>query len=265
MQRLGRIIQQFLLVYYAFMVEYRAELVFWLLSGSLPIILMGAWIQAASQSGGTLSGLGPVDFARYFFTAFIVRQFTVVWVIWDFEREIIEGKLAFRLLQPLDPIWHHVMSHLAERGARLPMTAVLVPFFFWLYPQAWWVPSLSQWALAAVAVVLAFVLRFITQYTMALCAFWTERARALEDFWFLLYLFLSGYTAPLDVFPPALRELVLWTPFPYLIHFPTSILIGLPVDLGRGFAVMVAWIGLTWLLNRVLWRSGLKQFSGMGA
>ncbi|CCQ61415.1 similar to ABC-type uncharacterized transport system permease component [Crocosphaera watsonii WH 0401] len=40
----------FLSVYYAHMLEYRAEIFFWVLSGSLPIILMGVWIQA-SQGG----------------------------------------------------------------------------------------------------------------------------------------------------------------------------------------------------------------------
>ena len=39
----------FLSVYYAYMVEYRAELLFWVLSGSLPLILMGVWSQAATQ------------------------------------------------------------------------------------------------------------------------------------------------------------------------------------------------------------------------
>jgi ABC-2 type transport system permease protein len=37
----------FLLVYYAYMMEYRAELFLWALSGSLPLILMGVWYQAA--------------------------------------------------------------------------------------------------------------------------------------------------------------------------------------------------------------------------
>jgi ABC-2 type transport system permease protein len=57
-----------LTVYYAYMLEYRAELILWVLSGSLPIILMGVWIKAAQ--GGRF-GLSPVDFARYFLTVFV--------------------------------------------------------------------------------------------------------------------------------------------------------------------------------------------------
>lgn len=249
-------------VYYAYMVEYRAELLLWVLSGSLPIILMGVWIQAAQ--GGNFN-LTPVDFARYFLTVFVVRQITVVWVIWEFEKEVVEGRLSPKLLQPLDPVWHHVASHLSERVARIPFTLMLIALFFFLYPQAVWLPNWSQVLLFTLAVVLAFILRFLIQYTFALFAFWTERASALESFWFLFFLFFSGMIAPLNVFPEAVRKIVLFTPFPYLIDFPTSILVGLPVDVTRGFLSMVGWILIFLGGNRLLWRAGLKRYSGMGA
>lgn len=249
-------------VYYAYMVEYRAELILWVLSGSLPIILMGVWIQAAQ--GGRF-GLTPVDFARYFLTVFIVRQITVVWVIWEFEKEVVEGKLSPRLLQPIDPVWHHIASHLSERVARIPFAILLVVLFFLLYPQAVWLPNLGQVLLFTLAVALAFILRFIIQYTFAVLAFWTERASALENFWFLFFLFLSGMVAPLNVFPEQVQNIVFFTPFPYLIDFPASLLVGLPVDVVRGFMAIIGWILLLLGVNRLLWRAGLKRYSGMGA
>ncbi len=251
-----------LFAYYAYMLEYRAELFLWALSGTLPLILMGVWTQAAQ--GGKF-GLTPVDFIRYFLTVFLVRQFTTVWVIYEFEKEVVEGKLSPRLLQPLDPVWHHVASHLSERLARLPFAILLVGLFFALYPQAFWIPELGKLLLFLLALILAFALRFLIQYTFAMFAFWTERATAIENFWFLFYLFLSGMVAPLAMFPAPVRQVVLWTPFPYLINFPASILIGLPVDVGQGFLVMLGWGALFFGLNRWLWRQGLKQYSGMGA
>jgi ABC-2 type transport system permease protein len=249
-------------VYYAYMVEYRAELILWVLSGSLPIILMGVWIQAAQ--GGRF-GLTSVDFARYFLTVFVVRQITVVWVIWEFEKEVVEGKLSPKLLQPIDPVWHHVASHLSERVARVPFAILLICLFFLLYPQAVWLPNLGQILLFTLAVTLAFILRFIIQYTLAMLAFWTERATALENFWYLFFLFLSGMVAPLDVFPEQVRNIVFFTPFPYLIDFPASLLVGLPVDVARGFMSIIGWILLLLGVNRALWRAGLKRYSGMGA
>jgi ABC-2 type transport system permease protein len=262
MRKIIRIATTLLSVYYAYMVEYRAELILWVLAGSFPFILMGVWIKAAASGQ---FGLSSVEFARYFLAAFIVRQFTIVWVIWEFEKEIIEGRLSFRLLQPLSPVWYYLASHQGERFARLPFAAALVGFFFLLYPQSFWLPSLGTGLLFLFLVTVAFVLRFLMQYTLSMVAFWTERASALEQFFFLFYLFLSGLIAPLEVFPPVIREIALWTPFPYLVSVPASVLVGLPVDLGRGLLVMLGWSVLFYLACSWLWRKGLRQYSGMGA
>ncbi|WP_353931471.1 ABC-2 family transporter protein [Okeanomitos corallinicola TIOX110] len=251
-----------LTVYYAYMLEYRSELVLWILSGTLPIILMGVWIQAAE--GGNF-GLTSLEFARYFFAVFLTRQLTVVWVIFDFEREVVEGKLSPRLLQPIDPGFYHLATHVSERFARMPLVFLIIGLFFLLYPQAFWIPSLPNILLFTLAAVLAFTLRFIIQYTFAMFTFWTERATALENFWFLFFLFFSGLIAPLEVFPENVRNVVMFTPFPYMINFPANILVGIPVDLTRGFLSMLGWILIFLGLNRLLWRAGLKRYSGMGA
>ena len=251
-----------LLTHYAHMLEYRAEIFLWALSNSLPIILMGVWIKA-SESGNF--GLSPTDFARYFFAVFVVRQLTAIWVIWDFEREIIEGKLSFHLLQPIDPVWHHVARHVAEKMTRIPLLFFFIGLFFVLYPQAIWLPSLTQLGLFLFAIASAFILRFLIQYTFAMLAFWIERASAIQQFWFLFYIFLSGAIAPLEVFPPTLRNIIEFTPFPYLMHFPAALIIGLDVNYARGIVTILIWAIAFYFLNRWLWKKGLKQYSGMGA
>ena len=257
-----RKIKTLLVVYYAYMVEYRAELFFWVLSGSLPMILLGVWTEAASQVEMAMT---PIEFARYFLAVFVVRQLTLVWVIWDFETEISEGKLSFALLQPIDPVWRFFAAHTSERFARFPFNILLILLFFWLYPQAFWKPSLSQIILCLIATAIAFCLRFLIQYTLAMAAFWVEKASALEQTLFMFYIFLSGYIAPLETFPPLIREIALLTPFPYFIYFPVAIITGLPVRWGESILVTSAWSAIFLVLNRYFWRKGLKQYSGMGA
>jgi ABC-2 type transport system permease protein len=244
------------------MLEYRAELLLWALSGSLPFILMGVWSEAAQQVN---FGLSAIEFSRYFLAVYLARQLTVVWVIWDFEREIVDGKLSFRLLQPLDPVAHHIASHVAERFARLPFIFGLVVLFFLLYPGAFWLPNISTLTLFAIASMCAFGLQFLIQYTLAMFAFWTEKASSIQEVWFLVHLFLSGSIAPLEIFPSEIRSIVLWTPFPYIINFPASILTGLKVDVVHDFGVMLIWAIIFLIVNRWLWRKGLQQYSGMGA
>lgn len=249
-------------VNYAHMLEYRAEIFLWVLSGSLPIILMGVWVKAAQSGSFELNG---IEFARYFFCVFQVRQFTNIWVIWDFEREVIEGKLSLKLLQPIDPVWHHVARHISEKMTRFPLAIFLSILFFYLYPQAFWIPNLLAIILCLISIVMAFALRFLIQYTLAMFAFWTERASSIQQFWFLFDVFLSGMTAPLDVFPSPVRIFVLWTPFPYTVYFPAALLMNIPVNVMGGGLIMLGWLGIFFVLNRWLWKQGLKQYSGMGA
>ncbi|WP_017326808.1 ABC-2 family transporter protein [Synechococcus sp. PCC 7336] len=251
-----------LVVYYAYMLEYRAELVFWLLSGTLPFIVMGIWMEAARTGSFPLS---PLEFARYFLAVFLIRQLSVVWVIWDFEKEILEGKLSPLLLQPIDPVWRHFAGHAAERIARTPFIAIAVGFFFCLYPAAFWLPRLDRLLMFAIAAGAVFAMRFLIQYTLAISSFWIERSTALFNLWFLFYIFLSGMIAPLDVFPEAVRQVVLWTPLPYLVDFPANLLLGRPVSIGQAIAVFAIWGGVLLALNRWLWRRGLRHYSAMGA
>ncbi len=251
----------FLEVYYAYMLVYRSELLLWALAMSLPFISMGAWIKAADTGAFPLA---PVEFGRYFLVVYLVRQLTVVWVVWEFEYDIVQGRLSPRLLQPADPVWHYVGGHVAERAARLPFTVVIVAFFFMLYPEAWFVPSWTETVACLALSLLAWVLRFVLQYAFAMAAFWTEKASSIEGLWQIGFLFLSGVVAPLAVFPEAVREVVLYTPFPYLIDVPVRALLGAPITL-RDVLIPGAWLLVALVAQRLAWRAGLARYSSMGA
>lgn len=178
-----------LAVYLAYMLEYRAELFLWVLSGALPLILLGVWSEAAR--GGSFP-FTPGEFARYFLMVFLVRQATVVWVEWEFERDVVEGRLSFRLLRPLDPFFDHLAAHVAERLARLPFVVLLTLLFFALFPEARFLPEPGAFLLGLLLTLLAFLLRYTMQYAIAMLTFWTERATSVGEVFFLLYLFLSG-------------------------------------------------------------------------
>lgn len=257
--------QSLLAVYYAYMVEYRAELVLWALSNSLSFILMGVWHEATSRGS---FGVAPIDVVRYFLAVFVIRQLTVVWVIWEVEQDMQRGRMAQFLLAPLDPAWRYVASHVAERFARLPFSVGLVALFFALYPPAVFVPEPERALLAALFCVVAFVLRFLIQYTCALLSFWTERAASVESLVFIVYMFLSGAVAPLDFFPANVKAVVLLTPFPYLVWLPARLIVPASItdiDLLRAALTCGAWLLSLLVLNRIVWFRGLRRHSAQGA
>ena len=227
-----RIIRVLLGSQYAHMLEYRAEIALWALSGVLPFIMLSVWSGSDARSG---LGLDGVALDRYFLSAFLVRQFSVVWVVYAFEEDALLGRLSPYLLQPLHPLWRYVAAHLGEQLTRLPFAALIAAVFFVVRPQAFWLPSLGGFLLAWLATWMAFAIAFLFQSLIAALCFWSEKASALERLQFIPFLFLSGLLAPLTAFPPAVRALAQWTPFPYLIDFPARVLAGQPVDLLAGF------------------------------
>jgi len=247
---------------FALMSEYRAEIALWALSGLLPFIMLALWRQ--SPVGAAL-GLGPAGLDRYFLAAYLVRQFSVVWVVFAFEEDSLLGRLSPFLLQPLHPLWRYVAAHLAEQLTRLPFAAVIVAVFFAVNPDGFWVPTLPQFLLAWLATLAAFAIGFLLQSLIAALCFYSEKASALERLLYVPMLFFSGLLAPLAAFPPAVRAMARWTPFPWLIDFPARLLAGLPVNLALGFAAQLAWIALLLPAVLGLWRAGVRRYTAMGA
>ena len=239
--RSWRIARVLLSTQYATMLEYRAEIALWALSGVLPLIMLGVW---QGSGAGAAAGWSNQALSRYFLAAFLVRQFTVVWLIHVFEEDLLQGKLSPQLLQPLHPLWRHLAAHVAEQVTRLPFVALMLGLVALLQPAALPQPTLLPLLFGLLAITAAFVLRFCLQIILTMACFWSERAAALDRLLLIPYLFLSGLVAPLNTYPPALRALAEATPFPLMVDFPARLLAGEPVAVAAGFGAIAAWCAL---------------------
>lgn len=259
------------------MTTYRAEIFLWALATSLPLIMMGIWVQAGAS--GAFSGFTSVDAARYFIGVFIFRQLTICWVIYEFEWNVVSGRLSPMLLHPVDPIWRYIMMHAGEQFTRLPFSVVFISLSLFIFPEALWGDGeghglwLPQWWRVLLAIgfgYVAFLLRFFIAYTISMFAFWVERVSALEGLNYIPYLFLSGLVVPIQTLPEGLQELILWTPYPYVLWFPAQLIAAPPEAMPpamilRGLVTITAWLAVFFVLQRILWRRGLRHYSAMGA
>lgn len=257
-------------VHYAEMIEYRAEIALWAVATMQPLIMMGVWAKAG-ESG--LFSFTQVEIFRYFIAVFMIRQLTIVWTIHHFEFLMVTGRLSPHLLHPIDPGIRFILMHLGEQWTRLPFAVAIIGVFMLLYPDTitggeggavWW-PGWSSLLLAVVACYTAFILRFFMQYALCMAAFWHERVSAMDAILFIPYMFFSGLVLPFEALPDTLREILLWTPFPYMVWFPATLLVHGDAPLLRGFLTMTGWTVIFFVLYRYLWHKGLKHYSAMGA
>jgi ABC-2 type transport system permease protein len=249
----------------AAMFQYRAALVIWLIGQVLdPVIYLIVWSTVSTASGGAVGGYTTGDFAAYFLVLMVVNNLTYTWIMWEYEYRVREGLLSAALLRPVHPIHADVAENLSSKAMSSPfilLTAVVLGFLF--QPTF----HLVGWALVAFvpAIALAFVLRFVVEWTLAQASFWTTRVSSLNQLYFVAMLFLSGQVAPLNLFPPAVQAVAAVLPFRWMISFPVELVLGKlnPQQAALGFAAQAVWIVLAAALLRLVWRAGVRVYAAV--
>jgi ABC-2 type transport system permease protein len=249
------------------MTIYRAEIIIWMLAGTLPLIMMAVWIGKAEAEGGSVRGFSSADFAAYFLGAWMTGQMVVAWVAWEISFAVRQGTFSTKLLRPINPFWEYFMQHVTERIVRYPFVFLIVFVGVLLVPETQLVKSLGHAVIYFLAVTLAFVIRFLIAYCIGLASFWLENATALDELYFVLSIMLAGSFAPLDFYPAWLRPILEFLPFPYVIYYPTQILTGQleGIEIARVILIQLLWVGIFFVLLQVMWRLGRKHYGAVGA
>jgi len=243
-------------------VAYRAELVVWLLSTNMALVMMA--LLTAVARDGPVGRFGQRDFVAYFLATLVVRLVTGAWVVWEANYEIRQGTLAFRLLRPIHPLVHYAAENVAAIPLRaamaLPIALVLVL----------WVGGVTHdpalWPVFLLGVAGGWLITFLAMSVIAALAFYVDSATSVAQVWFGFFTILSGYLMPLELFPPWLGAVARFLPFRYMLAFPVETALGL---LSRREALLE--LGVQWLfvlglalLARAAWRAGIRRYSAFG-
>ena len=259
---INRKIITLLKVQYSNMLEYRVEIALWAISGVIPFFMLNIWTNNNLNESINLSN---IMLSRYFLSAFFVRQFSVVWVVFSFEEDSLMGKISPYLIQPLNPFYRYFAQHLAEQITRFPFAIIIVIFFFIFNPDSIWIPNPSTLFLSIISTFLSFLIQFLLQSIVACLCFWTEKASSIERLLFIPTLFLSGLLAPVVSFPTYVKGWIYLTPFPYLIDFPANLLSENTNNVIGGFSMQILWILLLFPLFKKIWFEGTKKYTAMGS
>jgi ABC-2 type transport system permease protein len=259
-------VQQFKTTLASF-VQYRAEMFIWMIGHVLePVIYLVVWSAVSRSMGGSVGGYGTGDFTAYFIVMMLVNHVTYTWVMYEFEYRIRQGSLSFALLRPLHPIHTDIVDNISSKLITLPMMLAAAALLAFLFKPAF---RVVPWAvLVSVPVLfLAFLVRFVIEWTLALAAFWTTRTSAVNQAYYVAVLFLSGQIAPIGLLPLPIRIASAVLPFRWTIGFPAELLLGrlTPAQALTGLAVQAAWLALGLALLRTVWRAGVRTYSGVGA
>ena len=73
-------------------VAYRAEFLVWILTTTLPLVMLGLWTSVAEEA--PFRGYSGADFVAYYLATLIVRNLTGSWVAWQISEEIRLGAMS---------------------------------------------------------------------------------------------------------------------------------------------------------------------------
>jgi ABC-2 type transport system permease protein len=247
--------------------QYRASLAIWLLGQILgPLVTLSVWMSVSRSGAGSAGGYGPSDFAAYFIVLMLVNHLTFTWIMFELEYRIRHGTMSIALLRPVHPIHSDIADNVSYKMLTFPLIFVVAvalalgfrpTFHVSLWTAAAFVPSLF----------LAFLLRFLLEWTLALAAFWTTRVSAVNQIYFVMSYFVSGQIAPLSLLPPVVQAAGLILPFRWTVGFPVELLLGrlTPLQGLEGLVVQAVWVGALLLILRFAWRAGVRTYGAVGA
>jgi ABC-2 type transport system permease protein len=228
-----------------------------------PLISLFIWSTAAGEE--TVGGLSRGEFVAYYLILILVNQLTYSQTNWTVGDIIRSGQMNGLLLRPMSPVYDALASEAAGKVVYMafvvPVSAALALI---LRPE---LHVTLQNGLAFVpALTLAWVLRFLWGYWLALLAFWATRADALLALQDSLVFLLAGQVAPTTLLPGVMREAAMALPFRYMVGFPVEVLSGQldPAGLLTGFAFQVGWTLVALVLFTTLWRVGAERYSAIG-
>jgi ABC-2 type transport system permease protein len=249
---------------FAGIMAYRSEMLVWLLTTNMPLVML-ALLRAVAASG-PVGRYDAAGFTAYYFTTLIVRHLTSAWVVWELVYEIRQGTLAGKLLRPITPIAPYAADTLAALPLRAAIAApIAIIGLLWAGLDRFAHDPLA-WALFVVSLVLAWAITFLVMLAIGTLALWWESSLSLHDLWMAAYFVFSGYLLPLDLLPRGVAAVVRWLPFRYLLSFPVELALGALSrrEMWIGLSVQAGWAALAALASWGLWTRGLRRFAAFG-
>lgn len=186
---------------------------------------------------------------------------------WQIARDIREGNINYFLVKPLDYLWFRFWMFLSGRIAYTAVAVWPIGMFVLLFSgDLEWSGTPATLALSCLSFLLSAFLQFLISFAVAMLAFWVLEVSTFIFIVFAFEFIASGQLFPLDLLPGGIREVLMFSPFPYEMYFPVAIFTGKVdgPDLMRGIIVQCIWVLVMYVVARFALNMGLKKYSAYG-
>jgi ABC-2 type transport system permease protein len=182
-------------------------------------------------------------------------------------RDIYDGTLTKYLFYPLSFFQFKFITHLAQMLiVSVQLIGALLIYILLFGSDALGNVSVLSVAQGLVICFFSGYLFFIFAAFLEVVGFWVETVWGLVLMLQFVTNLLGGKLLPLSIFPVWLQEVLVWTPFPYMVSFPTKVMLNQVSghEMIISFAATIAWCCILHAGAKFLWKQGSFNYSGTG-
>jgi ABC-2 type transport system permease protein len=217
-----------------------------------------------SSAWSSLQGYQLDSMIRYQFWVMVVALLSQGHTSMNLSEDIRMGRISTYLIYPFNFWEFHTASFLSFFCLQFFISSLVLVCGQILLPFSL-VGSMERLGSGLIFCFLVSWFWFLVQYTLGLMSFWLEETWVLRVIFLIIAQFLSGGILPLEFFPSFWRDVLYYTPFPYMTYFPVKWLMGdSSYSYLQSLIFLSLWMVIFFFLAQWIWKKGMKEYTASG-
>ncbi len=216
---------------------------------------------------------GQTDIGNYTLANTITYYFVISFIfrldVTDFiylSNEIWNGTFTNGLVKPWNAVYCYLLIALSQVAIEILLYIPFAIFIFIFAASYIILPTLTMALCFIVTILLGIFLSFAINFCLHALTFRLGDQEGNINLVSFIISFLAGSIFPLTFLPGALKTFFMALPFRYLFDFPANVFMN-KVPLNEvliGWVQILGWGILFWLIFAIIYKKGLKIYSGTG-
>lgn len=180
---------------------------------------------------------------------------------------INSGDLSIFLIRPWSYFKYWFFRDLGDKAMNLIFSLIEIFLILLIFkPVLFLQTSPFYLFFTLIFIFIALFLNFFISSLIGLIGFWSPEVWAPRFLSWMLISFLAGMTFPLDILPKTFFEILLFSPFTYMLFFPLKVYLGQVSQLQilSGVTISLAWTLSLYFILMFVWTKGLKKYGAEG-
>jgi ABC-2 type transport system permease protein len=246
---------------------YRLNFILWRVRIVLQLLLVYFIWWTVFQSTDSVFGYNQSSILTYIVIAALIRAIVTSSRATDLNNQINDGSIANFLIKPLGLIRYYLARDFADKLLNIAFVILEISVVVLiLKPKIMLQENLVILIIFVIASIMGIVLNFAIGFLISLTSFWVENSWGPLFLIMILLEGLGGGLFPTDILPVSVFNMLMLTPFPYLIYFPAKLYLGTMSisEILFGFLILTFWIIILWQIMIMTLKAGLKHYSAGG-